>query len=278
MKKVLIVCVNYNSYKELQDYLQSIETSANEVKEDVYVEVAVADNTPVNYKGIDLKFSTINIRLFPYHKNLGYMGGAEAVFKDLGKEYVQKFDFVIVSNVDLTLSRRFFNNLCNREFSNDIGWIAPTIYRQDKSNENPFKTERISRLKMNVLILMYSFPRLYEIYERYSRAQHREYVNYPDNGEYEIYAGMGPIFIFTKKFIEIEYPLSFPSFMYGEEIYYGELVKQNNLKTIFVPSIEVFDIGSVSTGKLGMKWKCKSNKESLMEIKKLFYPPLKLFG
>lgn len=277
MKKVLIVCINFNSYQELADYLLSIETAANEVKGCVQVEVVVADNTPVNYRDIVLEFRTINAKLFPYHKNYGYMGGAVAAFNDLGIDYVKQFDFVIVSNVDITLSKSFFLNLCCREFPDDIGWIAPTIYRQDKSNENPFKTKRISRLKLNLLIVLYSFPWLYEKYERYSRAKHKKYANSRDNGIYEIFAGMGCIFIFTNKFIVREFPLLYPSFMYGEEIYYGELVKKDNLKTIFVPSIEVFDIGSVSTGKLGMKWKCKSNKESLKIIKKRFYPFLKLF-
>lgn len=270
MKKVLIVCVSYNSYKVLYDYVRSIDKAAEVAKDKVQVVVTVADNTPTNYEEILFNVNNIETKIFPYHQNYGYMGGAVSAIKDLTKEYVSQFDFVIVSNVDITLSEDFFNNLCNREFPNDVAWIAPSIYRQDKSNENPFQVNRISKMKLNILILMYSLPWLYDAYQRFSESRHKE-ASPNISKEETIFAGMGSIFIFTKKFIENEYPLTFPCFMYGEELYYGELVHKKNMKTLFVPSIEVYDIGAVSTAKLGLTRKCEMNRESLKKVKNLMY-------
>lgn len=270
MKKVLIVCVSYNSYKVLYDYVRSIDKAAEEAKDKVQVVVAVADNTPTNYEEILFNVNNIETKIFPYHQNYGYMGGAVSALQDLTKEYVSQFDFVIVSNVDITLSEDFFNKLCNREFADDVAWIAPSIYRQDKSNENPFQVKRISKMKLSILILMYSLPWLYDAYQRFSESRHKE-ASPNISKEETIFAGMGSIFIFTKKIIENEYPLTFPCFMYGEEVYYGELVHKNNMKTLFVPSIEVYDIGAVSTGKLGLKRKCEMNRDSLKKIKNLLY-------
>ena len=268
MKKVLIVCVSYNSYDVLYDYIKSIDIAAKEALDLVQVVVAIVDNTPDKFELITPKVQYIDVEVFPYHKNLGYMGGAVSALKDLTKEYVSQFEFVIVSNVDITLSKDFFYNLCNREFADDVAWIAPSIYRQDKSNENPFQQYRISKFKLNLLISMYSCSTLYSIYQRYRISKHEEVVK---QEEKEIFAGRGSIFIFTKNFMKKEYPLTFPSFMYGEEVYYGELVCRNSMKTLFVPSIEVYNIGSVSTGKLSIKRKCDMNKDSLKRIKKVIY-------
>ena len=44
MKKIIIVCVNYNSYKELSLYLESINNAMNNVTDSI-VHVAIADNS-----------------------------------------------------------------------------------------------------------------------------------------------------------------------------------------------------------------------------------------
>lgn len=271
MKKVLLLCVSYNSYKVLYEYIKSIDIAAKKALNIAEVVVAIADNTNENFQKISPEVQHIEIKVFPYHKNLGYIGGAEAVLKDLGREYVSQFDFVIVSNVDLILSNCFFEKLCIKEFSEDIGWIAPSIYRQDGSNANPFQLKRITRLKIYLLILMYSFPKLYGWYQQYRKSKQLKVYRKNEEKERLIFAGMGSLFIFTKKMIEKEYPMTFPGFMYGEEIYYGELVHKNEMKTLFVPSIEISTVGGVSTGHLAIKRICEMNKDSLKKINKIFH-------
>lgn len=270
MKRILIVCVSYNSYKVLYEYIRSIDVAAKEALDIAEVVVAIADNTYENFEDILPEVRHIEIKVFPYHKNWGYMGGIVAVLQDLGRDYVSSFNYVIASNVDLSLSKSFFVSLCRREFAEDVAWIAPSIYRQDKSNENPFQLNRISKIKFNLLIVMYSFPPLYNFYQRLSKSQQKDIKREDKLEEKIIFAGMGSIFIFTRSFMEKAYPLTFPCFMYGEEVYYGELVYRNNMKTLFVPSIEVYDIGAVSTGKLSLKQKCDMNKDSLKTIKQMF--------
>lgn len=273
MKKVLITCVNFNSYDVLYNYIDSIDIAASKVINNLSVTIAVADNTYNNYKEINKHTKYCTLTIFPYHKNYGYMGGAVQILKDMGRAQVLSYDFIFVSNVDISLSEDFFVNLLKTDTTN-VGWIAPSILRNiDGSNENPFIVNELSKSQINFYILLYSCPILYGIYQKLSKKIHtRKYLF--RNGGYkkcDIYAGMGSIFIFTREFIEKNYPLSFPTFMYGEEIYYGYLVKTSGLKTIYEPSITVFDICGVSTGLLGLNKKCKMNKQSLKIIRDIMY-------
>lgn len=59
--------------------------------------------------------------------------------------------------------------------------------------------------------------------------------------------------------------------MYGEEIYFAELVRQSHLTTEYYPQLVVNNIGNVSTRFLGNKRKCQMSKVSLSAIRHLFF-------
>lgn len=272
MKKALITCVNFNTYSVLNDYIRSIDVAAKKVVDKLSVTIAVADNTDQNYKDISIETETAALNIFSYHKNLGYMGGAVQILKDMQYEQVSAYDYVFVSNVDITLSEDFFEKLLEVE-TRDVGWIVPSVFRKsDGTNENPFIVNMPSKFKMNLYITMYRFPVLYNFYQKISE-RNRSKDNCPQMSVLgrDIYAGMGSIFIFTQAFIKKNYPLSFPTFMYGEEIYYGYLVKSMGMRTVFSPTVRAYDIGGVSTGQLKSAKKCDMNKKSLIIIRDLMY-------
>lgn len=71
--KILIFCVNFNSYKELNEYLHSIEIAYN-YNNNVQLEIWIADNTINDIKKIDLSsFDSLNINIQSYNKNIGYL-------------------------------------------------------------------------------------------------------------------------------------------------------------------------------------------------------------
>ncbi len=54
------------------------------------------------------------------------------------KVQISEFDFVILSNVDLTLEKNFFNNLLKLSVEKSIGWIAPRILSEKENRDrNP---------------------------------------------------------------------------------------------------------------------------------------------
>lgn len=276
MENILLICVNYGSYDVMHQYLKSIDIATRSVTDMCKIEVAVVDNTPDNYQDVDLSSYVFSGRVFPFHINYGYMGGAVKALEEMGETYTKGFDYVIISNVDLVLSDSFFKDLLQISQDN-IGWVVPAIYRinYNNANENPFLLNKPSKLKYNLLMLLYKYPILNGLYTKYFSTRKR--VKYKNNRDTldtfggEIYAGLGSLFIFTRQFVKKNYPLTFPSFMYGEELFYGEMVRSMGLKTYYVPNIKAYDICGISTGKLTNSRLCKMNLDSMKIIKTYLY-------
>ncbi|MFR9534688.1 MAG: hypothetical protein SNG49_07595 [Rikenellaceae bacterium] len=269
--KVIIICVNYNTYHELDGYLLSISNAAKEVKGLVEVTVAVADNTPAELrKSFSVDYPHVIVLPYILERNDGYLGSAEVVMSDLRKSgRLAEYDYCVVSNVDLQLSKNFFQELHSTQIDENIGWIAPEIYTQQLNRyENPFMTSRPSLKKMNYWITLYKYPILFFIQSKLAKLAARKSTSTTQS---TIYAGHGSIMIFSKSFITHYAEGNFPSFMYGEEIYFAELVLQNGLMARYQPNIVVYNRGGVSTNLLGVKRKAKMNYDSLTALKKRFF-------
>lgn len=269
MRSVLIIMVNYGSYKEMNDYLISIEKAVAVVDKDIKVTVAIVDNTENNMLPVDYQSSILEVLVFPYNVNLGYMGGATRALEDMGKETVCKYDYVIISNVDIQLAEDFFVELLNVN-STGCGWIAPAVCRRsDGTNENPFMPVRPSRSKLKLICYIYAWPLAYRLMHLRSVIK-RRFFNATQTTN-DIYAGIGSIIITTKELIDKHYPYRFPAFMYGEEIYFAEIVRMSKLKTIYAPSVRVDDITGVSTNKLGLKRKCSMMRSGVSKMYESYF-------
>lgn len=258
MKKIAFLCVNYNSYKELDDYLQSISLAATFAVEQLMVDVAVVDNSTTNIQPIREQYDNIKLRLFPFHENLGYMGGATKALDILGKEVVCSYDFVIISNVDLKLSPSFFTELLVVNTDN-VGWIVPRIFTPKReTDENPQMLARPSRFKYYLSRYIYILPFIHSLYAYFGRFRYEDKKHLSlDVLPIDIYAGHGSIMIFTQTFIKTLADFVYPMFLYGEEIFFAEKIRANQLRTVFYPAIYVENVGNVSTSLLSDKTKCK---------------------
>ena len=264
IKHVVIYCVNYNSYDFLHNYLISIENAAKEAIRSVDVHVVVADNSapviPVAYTP-----ENFSLQILPTDQNRGYFG---AVRFAMEKVMPTDFDYIIVSNVDLTLTKDFFTSLANRQTENDTGWIAPAILSETHHFDfNPQAINRYSIRKMRLLRLMFRYPILLKLK---NKLLHR--INaIKDCKPGQVYAGHGSIIILTKEYIKRCGIINYPVFLFGEEIFVAELCRENGLKVIYDPSIKVNDIGSVSTGKIASPQFCRHNYEAIDYLIKTFY-------
>lgn len=243
MKTFLLICVNYKSYDVLQLFIKSVERAAEKVKETLKVDIEVADNT---------------------ENNLGYLGGALPIYNKRAKDY----DYVSISNVDLQLNIDFFEKLLLISDSN-IGWIAPDIYT-DKINrhENPYLLKRPSKRNFFIWNVIYSSTLIYRLYRRLYILKSQKTKIYP---RCTIYAGHGSFMLFTKEFISYNPLLRFPGFMYGEEIFFAELVRATGEKVLYDPSLRIENIGNISTSLINQKQKSKWSEESLNNIYKQFF-------
>lgn len=268
LNRILICCVNYNSYDQLIIYLDSIEKAVENVKGLTAVKVVVCDNSS-QIENINIeKYKLFELEIL-INDNLGYLG---ASLQAINKTNLLIFDYVIISNVDVILSETFFVDLHNNIINSDIAWIAPSIFSlKEKKDINPKMLNRLSLKKIKILLFLYSNPWLYNVYENSIYKLKTRKKNNQNHLMKEIYAGHGSFMIFNSEFLYNNSPLNFFSFLFGEEIFFAEMALKNNMKVIYDPKIIVYDLEHISTGKLKGKDYCKLNYDSILKIRELYY-------
>ena len=274
MKKILIICVNYNSYDALYEYLESVDSAAAQACNDCKVHVLIADNSTQKQSVSTNVYAHIECSYFSC-ENDGYIGTAEKLLARDNWEEAKQADYLIISNVDICLSDDTFKQLCEVE-SSDIAWVVPRIYTSSRgTEENPQAIHRYSKTKLYLLYYIFSYPILYYTYARiarFLRTRHRNHQASHACSSQEIYAGSGAIFIFTKEFISKIAPFHYPCFLYGEELFFAEHVRINNMKTIFSPNIYIENrTPNISTKTLGNKTKNKYCATAMQYILRTFY-------
>lgn len=262
---VLITAVNYNSYRELHNYLSSIEKAAGLCPQHT-IKVIIADNSTRketvqtdNYKNIQVE----QVEL----ENSGYLGGAQSVIN--GQAGIEQYDYVAISNVDIELKEDFFENLQKYSLQNDIAWLATKIWSKAEARDrNPKILSRPSKRRLQLVNLMYKYPILDYLYTKTLYNRKKAYSPKP---EMDIYAGHGSFMMLTKHFFEHYKKIEYPVFLFGEEIYLGELIRIAGMRVRYVPTLEVIDTEHTSTGKMKKAFYYKCNKESIDYILNNFY-------
>lgn len=263
--KILILAVTYRSYDCIGEFLNSINNASR--SSDAEVVVAIGDNTDTDYQDIEYTYNNIEVRAFPYHKNLGYLGCALRMLREICS--TEAFDYVAVSNVDITLNYDFFSSLSKLNDDN-VAWYAPDVYTPSRgTHENPFMIKRPTPGTIRKWMLIYSLPLFFGFIKKlfYMKHSKNNYSESPMN----IYAGHGSFMLFSWKFIKDEIDMEFPGFMYEEELFFAEKIRRKGMTIRYSPELKITNIGSVSVTILGNGWQCNKSKESLMKIRDLYF-------
>lgn len=264
-RNVLIICVNYNSYIETNNYLGSINNSLSDTN-DINVDVIVADNSDLKSKLVINTCNLISVKHI-FLDNLGYLPAAANVINLISN--IKEYDYIIISNVDVKVDPQFFQHLKNLTVSEDVGWIAPQIWTESESRDkNPKVLERYSKSKLEKIKLLYKYPLLDYIYTNtlYFKKKSR-----PQYGEMDIYAGHGSFMILTKRFFDFYREINYPIFLFGEELFLAELNRKAGLRVRYIPDLKIIDNEHVSTSKMKKKSYYKYNLDSINYILDTFY-------
>lgn len=260
---VIVFCVNYASYDSLHTFMESVERAAAQAEGLCHVTLCVGDNTARDWKGIPEDMTPhCALRCFPYHLNLGYLGCALKMMSQMGWKAIAEASYCLISNVDLTLREDFFRVLATTEWPADAGWLAPDIFTERLNHhDNPFQMHRPRKRDFMRWRLLYSNHIIYKWLERLYHLHNKHQKTH--TSQMPIYAGHGSLMVFTGQFLAKHPYLKFPPFMYGEELFFAELVHKDKLKTYYCPTLHVSNVGRVSTGKYDYRWLCRQNRQSL---------------
>ncbi|SHL05379.1 glycosyltransferase family 2 protein [Xylanibacter ruminicola] len=246
MIKIAIFCVSYNSDKERDAYLASIDTAKRKASDQVHVDVYMADNT--------------------IEDNPGYF---RAIRRLMQKVEIADYDYSIISNVDLILEEDFFQKLADYEGPEDTGWIAPRIWSElEQRDRNPARLFRPSLRKMKILRAFYQYPILDTIYHH---TVYRRKKYYAKTNAGPIYAGHGSLIILTKSYFSKCGIIDYPMFLFCEELYLAENCRKAGLKVVYEPSIKVIDKEHVSIKKMSHRDYCRHNLKAMNYILSIFY-------
>ncbi len=274
MKKILISCVSYNSYDKMQSFIDSLVKSFNDLpknlQSDMCVDIYAIDNSDLKKKFVLTKSDVsenFNVKQC-ICDNFGYFPTA---FKFVNETLnLSSYNFVIISNVDLVVEQSFFLQLYKASFDETVGWIAPSIWsKYEGRDKNPQRYNRPSKQKICLLRLMYFIPMLQRFYTKHVYSKRKVMVKC--NNACKIYSGHGSFIILTKVFVNFYKKIEYPCFLYCEELFLGELIKNAGLSVLYYPLLKIIDDEHVSTAKLPGKSYYKYNRQSLKYIFETFY-------
>jgi hypothetical protein len=272
--KVCIFAVCYNSYKESLVFLNSISTSIKNTN--IELDLFYIDNSSkVNLESIKLiKSYNCEFKLnYIKSENLGYFPSITSVINK-NAIILSKYDYTIVSNVDLAVSNSFFSTLEDIPIVSDIGVYAPSIYSNAlNADKNPkiHKRPSLLKLKLNNYLFSSSVTYLLLKFVNSTRVRFRQLLKYipQESSNIEkltfsrIYAAHGSLIIFTNAFLRKNTDFSYPIFLFGEEIYVAEEAEKYNLRVIYYPNLLVYDSEHVSTSTIKLKNYRDLNRKAL---------------
>ncbi|MFH1139868.1 MAG: hypothetical protein V1816_27635 [Pseudomonadota bacterium] len=259
MINACIVCVCYNTYSELLDYLLSIENSLS-LSPNLKLKILICDNSSIIDNQIILKLQKSKLSI-SYFKNLniGYFPSVELIMKNFCID-TTKFDYIIISNTDIVLDQNFFLELTKNKKNKKIGALAPQIFSiKSKIFLNPSRIKRPSKIYLTILKNIFKNQLLYNIFILLHLAKKCLIKKFPQNNVFDeihfknIYSAHGSIIIFTKQFFIQGGLINYPRFLFGEEIFVAEEIRKISLLISYTPNIKVYDKEHASTSSVKRK-------------------------
>lgn len=268
MKRFLLVCVTYNSYEELLGFLRSVDEACCLAKSVFEVDVLVADNTTEHVQQVAYTPDSLqHLQVCAFHENLGYFGAAQKAMQEI--KDIHQYDYVAISNVDLLMPSDFFTRLGSLDVAENVGWVANAILSGlEKRDRNPKILQRYSKGRLNQLHTLFRFPILHYLY---TKTLYRRKKVMAKTEARKIYAGHGSFVLLTKAFFNAYPALSYPIFLFCEEIYLAELCREAGLSVWYEPSLIINDTEHCSTGKMKKSFYYRCNYDAISYILKTYY-------
>ncbi len=271
MKKGLIITVNYNSYHETINYIQSL-SSVSRFKE---MDMIIVDNNSHNLivKKIEkyIKNSEFkNINLICSGSNLGYFGAVRYAI-DRTVRNIENYELIIVSNNDILIKDvDFFSNVFNK--ISDAFVIAPRIISLiDNHDQNPFRETKITpkqEIFWNLYFSNYHLAKILIIMKLLLRLIFRQNIDV--DSERNIYAGHGAFLIFSKEYFKKGGYIDNGFFLYAEENTVAAITERINGSIKYCPSLIVYHSEHQTVGQKLTKQKYQIQKRANQYFSKAY--------
>lgn len=259
---VLVVGVSYKSGSDLRRFLATIPVTAVEV---VIIENSQDCDDWETALAVGLR-EGVQVRRAP--ANLGYFGALKYAYNSMDSG---AYRWIVLTNVDVEFQKGFFETLAEED-PGVCGVLAPDIRDLSTGRQlNPYMRTRPSKrtlLRIRSLFKSLNVARLW-VYSSSFRIRNRPSTAGP--ARERIYAPHGAVMCFSRRFFDIPSALNFPSFLFGEEIFVGEMCRRANLPIVVAPQLRVAHVGHVSTGVWRSREVLSWQRDSMNALYRLLY-------
>lgn len=259
----LVIAVNYRTDEHAVQLARSLAAYADQDVRVIIVDNSERDDPQVFRRMIDLVNPSVQCLQAP--ANLGYFGGANLGLRNYLAHYPIP-EWIVICNVDIEFKDpAFFTTLSQSGMADSVGVVGPRIWSARFQRDlNPKIRRRPTRRRMllyKAIFANYYIQAAYELLsvakyslkEQISSIRTRFLKSSPkdtvDGGcGAPIYASHGSCMIFSRKYFLSGGSIEYPIFLFGEEIFVAETVRQLGLSVVHCPQLWVFDKEHASTG------------------------------
>jgi GT2 family glycosyltransferase len=262
-KIMLILAVNYCSEQYAVNYILNIKKIV--IPPNYKIVVVVVDNSEhcttrlaerVNGEGE-------HIRVIQGGSNSGYLAGIAFGYGYYRERYPLP-EWVVVSNVDiLNVDKDIISKLDSNSISNPCSITPRIMLNESDINLNPMFCERPTKKKLDRLLLVYRFYPVYVLYQTLANMKRMiaklRSLKAPsitiNEDQRQVYFGQGSFMIFSGDSIADGKLFEYPMFLYGEEIFLGEMLSEQHFPVYYDPTIVIKIDEHASTGSFYRKRK-----------------------
>ena len=176
-------------------------------------------------------------------QNIGYLNGADLGLKTFCKTQTLP-DFAILSNSDVTIQNMsFISELISKHSNSKNAVIGPSIISSlTGHNQNPMYEHRLSKTRLQLILLFFSNYLLYIIYNTLALIKRKLFMpsaNIKNNITKDVYALHGSFIVFKSDYFNSGATLNYPAFLFGEELFIAEQCIKKNLTQQYDSSLSV---------------------------------------
>lgn len=258
----LVIAINYRTDEHAVQLARSLAAYSEQD-----VRVIIVDNSERGDSEVFARMihaANPHVQCIQAPANLGYFGGANFGLKRY-LVHSSLPQWVIICNVDIEFrDPTFFTTLYQANISDSVGVVGPRIWSARFQRDlNPKIRQRPTRQRMRFYKIVFGSYYLQAAYEFLSIAKYglkaqirsaRAHVlkrpedKVSDGGSAPIYASHGSCMIFNRRYFLSGGTIEYPVFLFGEEIFVAETVRQLGLSVVYWPQLWVFDKEHASTG------------------------------
>lgn len=264
MKKILIICVDYNSASDTTTFVNSV-MDMNPLVEVVLVLNSGKDEFEERF------FERKRLYTYNFDSNLGYMQGAHNGLQAYLENHALP-DWIILSNTDISFPDKTFFDRLSKD-SRQCSIIAPDILSSDGVHQNPFLKRRVTKEKLQFLTKINSYKTAAFCYNLLAKIKLKYKIKHykPMPASSTIYAPHGSFIIIGSSYFIQGETLEHPAFLYGEELIIAERAARSGVSIIYDSSYKIEHAEHVATGKMTSAFRSKALKDSLDAVLKEHY-------